>query len=538
MGDELTMAQIDFREFHKFMPSAAAKLGLSSIPDWAWETHLPYGRDWGRQTHKRREKARDAGWFFGKDEWDAMPWGDDAGLWQWTTKGIVWLFWARGGITGLPAKPTWEQVFPLLRIARIDHEVERGQGTTRLALNAAKSGVANIPVKHPQSETPLDVGRGIEHMPALMHHIDQAAFAGRTWPPATMRDKDGNTIDLWTIDSAHDLLGPLAAARNSAESAYNVLKKSVAELQKIVADENGGLPPSATADEKLDARDAARKSVADIRENADKYLADELARHQKRVANGPADLPTLKKNLCERLEARTMAKTKALMKAATQQGIDRGFSCADEERAVKEAARECVLGSLEIKAAQDEVYTRKSGKWGLVTNPANLPDTEHHSGIGKPGTSTGADNEHYRRTGSGIAAAKAAFAAAVKKIDAITALNVPVWKIGSAQFPRPGGSHAITGREVVVDAIQPAVSPPVAGRVTIAAFVKALYADGKEVGGIRVVHGSVPGDATAARARVRLPAGETKPVTIAASAQNLCGPTSISITVTPTSEPR
>lgn len=436
------------------------------------------------------------------------------------------------------AKPSWGELKDIERRWSIQQAPSTPDDWVDRIVSESHGFLLAAPTNHSSLGDGIHTGAGLAHMPAMAYAANRSAGAGVTFPHGIMRTEGdlaardpGELAELWTESQAHELLEGVARRTNHLESARNVIRKRIFDMGAPLLLEDAGLGPSASPAEVEEEKFRALEETysATLPAALDAAMLAEVAKLEAADAL-PADLSTLKAVLCERLEARTMAKTKELMKAATQQGIDRGFSCVDEERAVKKVAKECVLGSLEIKAAEDEVYVRRRGKWGRIGDPADLPDSEQHKGEAVPADATGSDGQFYRRTGSGIAAAKAAFGAAVKKIEAVTALNVPVWKIGSTRFATPGASHAVTGTEVVVDAAQPTVSPAVPGRVTIGAFVKALYADGKEVGGIRVVHGK---DGTAARARVRLPAGETKPVSVEISAINLCGPTNIVVTITP-----
>ena len=485
--------------------------GYSSFYDWVVTEAVWLAVEWSRPIRYERIEGKNGG----------AP----------TFKKII-----HPAVKGVSRKPTWKQIcrwFDEWDLLASKAWFERFNAF-ELYPRQAKSAALTAPVPSRLATAGVHLGEGLDHAPAMIYHAHRGTMAGVAHPRAVMKDGGGAAVDLWTQADTHELLTGQAELVNHSESARNMLELQAREIAADWFDDKGGLNTGATPEQIHAARMKSYLRTVEFLQPAN---LDALLQTRIRELGNPGalpdDLPTLKKVLCERLEAASMAKTKELMKAATQQGIDRGFSCVDEERAVKEVAKECVLGSLEIKAAEDEIYRRTKGKWGIVAGVADLPENEQHSGTGKPTSATGSDNHFYRRTGSGIAAAKAAFDAAVKKIEAVTVLNVPVWKIGSTRYATPGATHGLAGTEFTIEAVQPTVSPAVPGRVTIGAFVKARYADGKEVGGVRVVHGRVPGDATAAQARVRLPAGETKPVSVEMGASNLCGPTTIAVTVTP-----
>ena len=275
----------------------------------------------------------------------------------------------------------------------------------------------------------------------------------------------------WLSDHVRELLGAITRRENLIESAHNTLMAEFLQALEVAQDTT----------KTLDEREKAGKLVHDHHHRYETRLREQMAKHDPDAL--PDDLETLRALYVERLEAHTMARTKYLKKAATQQGVDRGASCVDEERAVQEVAKQSVLGTLEIQAAES------------------------------------------------AADAKSAYDAAKVKIDAVEALNIPVWHVGAQSWPASGGELSHSGSTVTVDARHPA-GATIDGRVTIDVF-SAYYEDGRRALGTRLQRTSVPGDAKGHRAIVTLRQGETNTVIVDLYARNLCGSSKFTVKLTP-----
>ncbi len=368
-------------------------------------------------------------------------------------------------------KPAFELVHKWAREALLR---EYGSGTKFLSrqLVAARDKAVNA-YTHPDSD--LHVGDGLAHMPALTQ-IGMNQLSGATVPPVVMRDKASTASrKMWLQSEISGFVSGLALHTNVVESARNVVRLRAEALRATINDPDGGLDPTATEEEKLEAREDAMDGleILTATPNLEKAINEEIAKHGQDAL--PDDLPTLQAVLIERIEAAAMARTKYLMKAATQQGIDRGFSCVDEERAVKEVATQCVLGTIEIKRTES--------------------------------------NDD----------AKAAFEAAKASIDSVTVVNTPVWQIDGTDYAaNPPDAVAVTGSKVTVLAKHPD-GQTIPGNVALASL-------GSEP---ITVTKKTPTDTTAWMVEIA-PTTPTpgQTVKIFLTAENLCGPSEIEIHLT------
>lgn len=427
-------------------------------------------------------------------------------------------------------RPPWSKVVATHRLLTFRGGVTDSGRALSAAEDIGVDAFANSRV--PIDGHPLHVGGGIARMPALSYLAEAATLAGSPLHRAVLRRTDGEPVHLWTEASVRQLVGPLSQNRNLAENARNVIASTFQRDQAIFEDENGGLDASATDDEKFDAREAA---LARFQANVARY-GELLAAAVAELSDPdslPRDLITAREVFVERLEARAMARTKEIMKAASQQGVDRGFSCVDEERAAREIARQCVLGAIEIERAEDVIWKREAGAWAIATAEADLIAEPDHEGEGKPGASTGADGDTYLQTGSGIAQAKAAFNAAVAEIDAVEVLNVPIWAVNGAAVPGPTPASSVYNRTATVIARNP--SAEIKGASAITAY-SAGYVDGSgPVHDIAFRRLAVQGEPNAHAVFISLGASITKAVEMSIYAKNLCGPSRLELTIDPVS---
>lgn len=383
----------------------------------------------------------------------------------------------------------------------------------------------------------IDIGDGLEHLPALIHLKAASADAGESPPRASMLTTAG-VLDIWTMKDVDALLRPVAHRKNVVESARNVMRRRAYDVGKDLLDPNGGLDASADEEDRINGRTEAIHRIDGLLNEGDLY--DNFAAVMRELESEddlPPDLPSARQRLLERLEAYAMAATKAIMKAASQQGVDRDFSCVDEQRAAREVAEQCVLGARAIENAEDTLWKRTSGRWEPATEDADLKREPDHAGAAQPDASIGTDGDTYQQTGTGRAAAKAAHEAAVAAIVAVTVLNVPELSVdGAAVGAGKVPEVAVSGRAFTVTARHP--NAKIKGQASIP-VIEASYTDGSG----RLTLGiefharrwAPKGEPNHRAATVTIPRSETKPVVFIVTARNLCGPSYVRVTLTPPS---
>lgn len=461
----------------------------------------------------KMEWSRPIQWFY--------PWRQD-GQKIWEKR----QFDAQDGVT---SKPTWAELDRWFTEWEVNSNIA-GWDNWNVWEEVPKQTAAAVLAKaipHSSSDSGVHLGRGLDHAPAMIYNSLRSNMAGEPASLSLMRDGAGDLVEIWTREDAHNLIGAQAALVNHVESGRNLIARQMRKLAEPWRDERGGLGPTATEEEIFQARLAAYEKVIAYRQidNLDKVMAAEI----KRLSDPdtlPDDVGTLRKFLTERLEETAMAKTKEVMKAATQQGIDRGFSCVDEERAARDVARQCVLGSSEIKRADDDIWKRDAGSWTKLSDTDPEPDTIQHEGAAAPASALGADGDFYLQL-TAKQEAKAAFDAAVAAIEAVTVVNVPEWKVnGTAAL----GSVDVTDREIVVRAHNPAGVD--GGKVVIPSWT-AKFAPGTRTPPKIRSRAVVPGDdADAHQMVITVPADALLPLEFGFKAQNLCGPADITVRLT------
>ena len=421
-------------------------------------------------------------------------------------------------------KPSWDKVTDIFVRWWLAGAAQRAPISS--SLRSARDAVIEA---GEMDADPLHVGEGLVHMPALIQ-IGANTLAGEIPRRVAMRRaRDHEPVEFWTHRDLVAFIGGVAERTNEAESARNLIRKRAEALKAIVADENGGLDPAASIAEKLAARTAAHTSLEALiePETLPATLASEVAKLRDTL---PADLPTLKLVLAERIEAAATGHQKRLKGALSQQAIDNWAACVDQDRALQEVSKECTLAVIEIERVQEEdvAWKKVSGAW--LKKTANLPDAYEHEGDTGPAVALGADGEWYREK-RGHAAATAAYTAGVKAIEAVTAANAPVWKVNDSSVP-PGAYCCVsitdpTIRKLTVTAAHPTAA--VEGNAVITDFT-ALDDDGKFVPGTKAAY-SVPQDDSKAH-MIWFEAPGTGPVTFKMRARNLCGPTELEVKLT------
>ncbi|MCY4497135.1 MAG: hypothetical protein OXC14_07610 [Rhodospirillaceae bacterium] len=227
-------------------------------------------------------------------------------------------------------KPQWDALVAAFREARLTF---LRKYPVTFALDAYRATFATAPLRHRHAAAPVYVGKvGIDHMGALLKHAQDATAAGTEWPVAVMRDVEGGTVEFHSPEEAAEMLDPLAEQKNQAESAYNLLDSEVDRLLAVVQDEDGGLDDKATDEEKLAARHTAADELQHMRAYPDAHFARALQKFRELDAGVPDDLDRAKKKLIGRLEAAAMRKTKAILFAAGQRGVELAEAC-DEQGA-------------------------------------------------------------------------------------------------------------------------------------------------------------------------------------------------------------
>lgn len=356
----------------------------------------------------------------------------------------------------------------------------------------------------------------MSHMAGLAHMAAAGTMAGRHLPYIAMRDGTHGLRGIHTHRELVPVLAAAAAVENRVEAAHNIVVARIhAELGRA---RDKGVPLAERQAAATEADRIARAYVPEVEAAAAAYDPSTM----------PEDLPTLRLKLRERLEADAMGATQAAMKAASQQGVDRGWSCVDEERAVRAIGRACVLGAASIMRADDDLWARSGGAWSLLADDADPPAAVEHEGDDPPEASLGADGEHYRQL-TGRAEAQAAYDAAVAAIEAVEVVNVPVWTIDGAE---PAGAVTdVAGEALVLRAMHPA-GATVDGDVVIDAW-GTTYAPGTTTP--PTIRARLVRPAAAQHAhelRLTVESGATYPIEVRANAFNLCGPAHISARLT------
>lgn len=473
--------------------------------------------DWGKlPANETNLEKFNAPWTITRQLYESSEDPLRSGTWRYSEeeKKFVWVDFG-DRFKPLPALPPWSGVVQAARRYFIE------QGTFSLVPTDSPTGRMDLLRSQAAIHSDINVGAGISHMSSFIHLAGAVTNAGRTHQRALMRKKGKGIETYWTASKISDFLDELASKRNAAESAYNEIRDFYDIIAQDYEDAHGGLGPDADVDDILDARE---KSYLMVRQFIEPERLSRLFQEkiQKLVEseNFPTDLPTLKAVLTERLEAVATGHQKRLKGALTQQAIDNWAACDDLDDALKEIAKQCRLGVLEIQAAQDDIWARAGGAWSKITDPAKLPEKEEHSGDDPPAASLGKDGEHYRQN-TGIGEAKTAFAAAKRKIEAIVPLNVPLWTVDGTAY-QPGTTPSLKSRRVVLKVSNPA---GVEGRAIIDTDgIRVVNAKGEEVGPI-----IIPGrTATTHQVTVVvLPVVGT--VTITAEAGNLCGVSKVAV---------
>ena len=422
-------------------------------------------------------------------------------------------------------KPTWEDVVRYIKLSEVDDAGIDGSLYAELAgderdfsVRERRASFATAPTGDPT----LHRGDGIEHMPALIHLSGDAMRAGQVLPNVVLRTVGHERHLLHTEEAVHEFIGESARHRNALESVKNELMRPYLRERAIFRDEGVD----------LDVRYQAGQRMLDLANGYHEALIQGIALFDSHAL--PDDLPTLQAVLIERLEGVATGHQKSLKGALTQQAIDNWAACVDMDAALTEIAKRCVLGIIEIEAAADDIWKRTAGTWTLVTDVGSLPASEEHEGDDPPAASLGSDGEHYRQL-TGIGEAKAAFAAAQRSIESVSAANIPTWAVTRHASPNTieytnGGEASLSGAtKAIVDCKQVSgVEGKVSQRIP-----QAEYSGGSPAPLAMRTLKRPSGKPTWHSAVIELVSGETKPVTVRFLGRNICGSSQFTVTLTP-----
>ncbi len=403
----------------------------------------------------------------------------------------------------LGRKPTWDEVLQSTRLAALPTARPSHSNYLYFISEAFRA-------THPESieyrtDAGAYIGKGIEHMSALLSIAEEATVSGFFLPNVVLRSADRSTLrTIHTQDELRSFLTNATQLQNRYESAKN------AALGPYNAAINRMQDTSLTV--------AERGAAADQLEILAEGLTDSIKAHFAAYDPDalPDDLPTLKAVLLERLEAAAMKRVKELKSVSTQQGVDLPESCSDEGVALVKVAELRKHGFLAIRNADDTIWLKSSGAWAKLADDADEPAAEEHEGAAAPAAALGSDGEHYRQV-TGIPNAKATYAASVSAIEAVGVENVPVWLDAE---DNPVSSPINASASVVLKAKHP--------KADIPGVVSAIYSAVQDREGVRVVMRPIAdGDGNFDRLQVRITppdaAGETAELDL--TAINICGPT-------------
>ena len=367
-------------------------------------------------------------------------------------------------------KPTWDEMLYAYDSWVIDRQARKQEAFNEAAVEAREKADALRLAS--VDGTDLHAGAGIDHMTGLVHMVERSNAAGVEHPLVVMRDEAGNAKKIWHNAKVRELLSDAMKRRNAEASARNVVNAELAVKKKIRDSRTATVADKIVAFNKANAILAAYDTKVEAAKTA---LASESY----------FDLPLdeLRSKLVELIEAAAMRRVKKIKGAKTQQGVDVPATCLDMANALEQVAQECALGVQEIEGAAD------------------------------------------------TAAAKTAFGAATATIEAVTPLNVPAFSVGGTTIADLTGT-VVSGRTVTVRVDHPSgVTIPGNVAVTIPK-IYAVDADGNEMMGIGVRISALQGQ-SAQDVAFTLPVAITGAVRLTLSARNLCGPSVLTLTLTP-----
>ncbi len=363
----------------------------------------------------------------------------------------------------LRPKPTWGELQIAARHGKLAQKSEQTNFLIRDAARFARQGASDeSPLEH--AERSYHVGDGINHMTGLLQMVEQADAAGQSLPHIVLRTAAQEQTPLFTRTEVRAFLSAVAVRENIVESAHNVLMARYYKFAAVRDDETRELPD----------RESAAESAANIAKDYEAELRKEIALYRPDTL--PTDLPTFRNKLCERVEEVATGRQKHLKGAFTQHAIDNWAQCTGIGDALTEVATQCAIACIAIQRAAD------------------------------------------------TAAAQAAYDAAVKAIEAVTAVHTPVWVVDGVDYSAAQAAPvALAGSAATVTAKHPA-GQDIDGQVVLTSVASAPVS----VAAVQTTDAK----AHSCKFTVKTPvAGET--VTLFLTARSLCGPSELEVHLTP-----
>ena len=295
-----------------------------------------------------------------------------------------WVSWVPAGLAvsadpEAMEKPAWKDLqdtVALLNIQDEYYQVRRAHDHATEADEVKRRITDKSLITHLAGET--YVGAGLDHMTGLVQMAERATHGGQIMPPIVLRDADHNQKTLFLQSELYDLLDKVTDRENVVESSHNRVIKQIEDKWKEAEDETRQWA------DRLD----SMNDYADLVENYETLLAAEMKKYDPDAL--PADLPTLRGVLIERLEAKALGTIRDFARSLTQQGVIAGAACDDEADAILAVKRKARQGATHI--------------WNAETT----------------------------------AEAKAAHKTAVEAIEAVTQLNVPAWQVNGTAAAQDG----------------------------------------------------------------------------------------------------
>lgn len=250
-------------------------------------------------------------------------------------------------------KPTWDE---LRRAAKFWPLIRHGFGhaeTVSYRLREPLAAVGNAPVGHSFAGSDVHVGGGVDHMGYLIHHRAASYGAGQEWPLAIMSEIEGGELQIWTGNEAAELLNLVASNRNRAESAANIVRARLAGLELIVYDEDGGLDPSATEDEKFEARETASNEWRAIVTDIAPHFHAALVHVDARASTLPTDVSRARAVLVARLSAYANRRRNRVIAVAEAADAYLPPACIEQDRATQAISAARQQGVIALHRAAD-----------------------------------------------------------------------------------------------------------------------------------------------------------------------------------------
>ena len=200
-------------------------------------------------------------------------------------------------------KPSWDELLNWADDLAMQFWKRRQPQRIGEFIKASRDTLLEAGIPHPRGATNLDIGAGLQHMPAMTYLANRSSGAGVAHPRSVMRNVDGELVEIWTETDAHKVLESLADRTNTLESARNTIHIRHVALEAIVKDPRGGLPHGSTEDAVRTARLAAYNQLFEesVPENLDRLMLTEAAKVEAHD-DLPNNLPLAKEVLIERLE--------------------------------------------------------------------------------------------------------------------------------------------------------------------------------------------------------------------------------------------